>query len=108
MIETKALGPSIRAGGSLSNFSISGKETSTWGRPELRRASISSGSRCSVCGPVGDLETPLRAQQVRHLARVVLVHLAAEGAYEELLRHVIPARREMVANQGLEPRTCGL
>src|SRR5882724_988341 len=51
MIETNAAGPSIRAGGSASNFSISGKLMSTWGLPELRRASISSGSRCKVCGP---------------------------------------------------------
>src|SRR6267142_595072 len=51
MIETNAVGPSMRAGGSASNFSISGKLMSTWGLPELCRASISSGSRCRVCGP---------------------------------------------------------
>jgi len=36
---------------------------------------------------VGDLETFRRAQHVRHLVRVVLVHLAAEGPNEELFRH---------------------
>src|SRR5215831_10940855 len=51
MIETKALGPSTRAGGRLSNFSISGKLMSTWGFPDLRRASIRSGSLCKVWGP---------------------------------------------------------
>ena len=49
--ETKALGPVARAGGSRSNFSISGKLTSTTGACRFRAASISAGSRCSVCGP---------------------------------------------------------
>ena len=51
MIDTKALAPSTRGGGRWSNFSISGKEMSTCERPDRRRASISAGSRCSVCGP---------------------------------------------------------
>ena len=51
MIETKARAPSARGGGSWSNFSISGKLTSTTrGRaPRARRSS--RGSRCMVCGP---------------------------------------------------------
>jgi len=51
MMETKAEVPSTRAGGRWSNFSISGKLTSTCGRPVARRRSRSCGSRCSVCGP---------------------------------------------------------
>ena len=51
MIDTKAVAPSTRAGGRWSNFSISGKDTSTCERPVRRRAAISSGRRCSVCGP---------------------------------------------------------
>ncbi len=51
MIETKALGPSTRAGGRWSNFSISGNEMSTCEWPLWRRRAIMSGSRCSVCGP---------------------------------------------------------
>src|SRR5690348_3470762 len=51
MIETNALGPSARGSGRQSNFSISGKLMSTCGAPVSRRASISCGRRCNVCGP---------------------------------------------------------
>src|SRR6185437_11063745 len=51
MIETNADAPSTRAGGRWSNFSISGKEMSTCGRPVERRCSRSCGRRCSVWGP---------------------------------------------------------
>ena len=50
-METKALAPSVRAGGIASNFSISGKEISTAALPVLRRSAISVGNRCRVCGP---------------------------------------------------------
>jgi len=53
MMETKALPPFSlrRAGGRWSNFSISGNAMSTCGRPVARRAAISCGTRCRVCGP---------------------------------------------------------
>ena len=51
MIETKAVGPSARGSGRRSNFSISGKLTSTCGLPLARCCSISWGRRCRVCGP---------------------------------------------------------
>ncbi len=51
MIDTNALAASTRGGGRWSNFSISGNEMSTCGTPVSRRARISAGSRCSVCGP---------------------------------------------------------
>ncbi len=51
MMDTKADEPSTRAGGRWSNFSISGKEMSTCGLPLARRPAMSSGRRCSVCGP---------------------------------------------------------
>jgi len=51
MMETKALPPATRGAGRRSNFSISGKLTSTCGVPVSRRRASSSGSRCSVCGP---------------------------------------------------------
>ncbi len=51
MIETNAVAPSARGSGSASNFSISGKLTSTTERPVVLSSSIISGSRCSVCGP---------------------------------------------------------
>ena len=51
MMETKAVAPSVRAGGRWSNFSISGKLMSTCGRRSRVRASIICGRRCSVCGP---------------------------------------------------------
>ncbi len=51
MIDTNAEAPSTRGGGRWSNFSISGNEMSTCGRPLSRRARISAGRRCSVCGP---------------------------------------------------------
>jgi len=49
--DTQARAPSARGSGRRSNFSISGKLTSTAARPVRRRASISSGRRCRVCGP---------------------------------------------------------
>ena len=51
MMLTNAVAPSTRAGGRLSNFSISGKLMSTCGRRSLARWRKSSGRRCSVCGP---------------------------------------------------------
>src|SRR5574337_724694 len=45
MMDTKALAPSTRAGGRLSNFSISGKEMSTWGRPRRFLSAIPSHGR---------------------------------------------------------------
>ena len=51
MMETKAVTPSTRAGGKLSNFSISGKLTSTWGARVRSRSASRSGRRCRVCGP---------------------------------------------------------
>jgi len=51
MIETKAEAPLISDGGIASNFSISGKETSTAALPLALRSAISCGKRCSVCGP---------------------------------------------------------
>jgi hypothetical protein len=51
MMETNAVTPSTRAGGRWSNFSISGKLMSTWGRSDARRFSSMAGRRCSVCGP---------------------------------------------------------
>ena len=51
MIETKARAPSARGAGRRSNFSISGKLTSTTERPVRRSSAIMSGRRCRVCGP---------------------------------------------------------
>ena len=51
MTDTKARAPSARGAGSRSNFSISGKLTSTTGRPCARSSAIMSGRRCRVCGP---------------------------------------------------------
>ena len=49
--ETNALGPTARGAGRRSNFSISGKLTSTTGARSRRAASTIAGRRCSVCGP---------------------------------------------------------
>jgi hypothetical protein len=49
--ETNAEVPAVRGAGKRSNFSISGKLTSTCARPVRRSSAIISGSRCSVCGP---------------------------------------------------------
>ena len=51
MMETKAVAPSARGSGRRSNFSISGKLTSTTARPVRRSSAIISGRRCRVCGP---------------------------------------------------------
>ncbi|MNN36316.1 hypothetical protein D3C81_1502090 [compost metagenome] len=51
MIDTNADAPSARGSGMRSNFSISGKLMSTCGLFCSRRARISSGRRCRVCGP---------------------------------------------------------
>ena len=49
--ETNAVAPAARGSGMRSNFSISGKLTSTTERPPRFNCAIMSGSRCSVCGP---------------------------------------------------------
>ncbi len=51
MIETNAVAPSARGAGKRSNFSISGKLTSTTERPVRFSSASISGRRCSVCGP---------------------------------------------------------
>ncbi len=51
MIDTNAVAPDARGSGRRSNFSISGKLTSTTARPSERSFSSIAGSRCSVCGP---------------------------------------------------------
>ncbi len=51
MIETKAVAPVARGSGRQSNFSISGKETSTCGSRVARSAAIIAGRRWIVCGP---------------------------------------------------------
>ncbi len=48
---TNAVAPSARGAGSASNFSISGKLTSTTERPVWRSSEIMSGRRWMVCGP---------------------------------------------------------
>src|SRR5689334_10036569 len=51
MTETNADDPSARGAGRLSNFSISGNDTSTTARPVRFSWPIMSGRRCSVWGP---------------------------------------------------------
>jgi len=51
MMDTKARAPSARGAGRRSNFSISGKLTSTTGLPVRHSSSSICGRRCRVCGP---------------------------------------------------------
>ena len=60
-------------------------------RPLAHRAGVEQ-DQVRIFRLVGDLEAFRRAQQVRHLVRVVLVHLAAECPNEQLFRHVICPR----------------
>ena len=80
MIDTNALAPSTRGGGRWSNFSISGNEMSTCGTPVSRRARISAGSRCSVCGP----NTTSTYGARRTIARAFLRRDAAADADDEV------------------------
>ena len=60
-------------------------------RPLAHRAGVEQ-DQVRIFRLVGDLETFLDAQEIGHLVRVVLVHLAAECPDEELFRHVIRLR----------------
>ena len=51
MTETNAVGPSARGSGRWSNFSISGKDTSTTPSRFSCASLMRLGRRCSVCGP---------------------------------------------------------
>ncbi len=73
-------------------------------RPFSHRAGVEQ-DQVRVFGPVGDLEAPLCAQQVRHPVRVVLVHLAAEGANEEFFRHASGLRASAARAQRVSAAT---
>ena len=105
MIETNALGPSARGSGRRSNFSISGKLMSTCGWPVARRARISSGRRCSVCGPntrstygarltiaSPSCEATQPPTPITHRAAVLLERLPAAELAEDLFLRLLADR----------------